>query len=62
MRIGGQDFRRQLLERRDVVQDPESAPVGRQREVVEALLHGDPIDGSVRQTALQRLPVLSIVE
>ena len=49
-----------LPQRRDVVENPESAPVRRDEQVVT--MNGDVADGSNRQIQLQRLPVIAIVE
>ena len=50
----------QLAQRRDVVQDPERAPVGRRDEV--AVLDHEVVHRDDRQVAAQRLPVGAIVE
>src|SRR6266436_4622257 len=62
VRTRRQHFRGQLLEWSNVVQNPESPAVSSQGQIVKALLHRDPIDRRVRQAALKRLPILSIVE
>ncbi len=55
------DLRGQLLQRRKVIENPKAAPVGRDDHVVELLLNGNPVNRSVRQIVLQRLPVGTIV-
>ena len=62
MRVGCQNLRRHLLERSNVIQNPKATPVCCQGQVVKALLHRNPIHGSMRQPALQRLPGFAIVE
>ena len=62
VRGGVQILWRHLAERRDVVQNPGAAAVGADDEIVEVLLHDEPVRRRVRQVVLQRLPVLAIVE
>ena len=62
VRVRRLHLRRDLLQRRDVVHDPEAAAVGRDHQVVEVLLHDDAGHRRVRQIVLQRQPALSIVE
>ncbi len=62
MCFGRADLWRELLERSDVVENPEAAAVGGHDEVVEPLLNGEPVDWRVRQTGLQRLPVFAVVK
>src|SRR4029077_9116762 len=62
MRLGRADLRRELLERSNVIQNPEAAPVSGHREVVEPLLNGQPVDWRVRKPGLQRLPILPVVK
>ena len=62
MCLGRADLRRKLLERGNVVQNPEAAPVSGHRQIVEPLLNGQPVDRRVRQAGLERLPVLPVVE
>ena len=52
----------ELLERGDVVHDPEAPAVGRDHQIVEMLLHHDPGHRGMRKIALQRQPVLAGVE
>ena len=56
------DLRTQLLQRRDVVQDPEAAPVGPHHQVVEVFLHLDPVHRRHRHVVHERLPVVPVVE
>ena len=51
-----------LFERRDVVHDVEATAVGGKHDVVRLLLNDDPTHGRVRQSFLQWLPVLPVVE
>src|SRR5580704_3552239 len=62
MRIRRQHFRGQLLQRSNVIQNPESPPVSSQRQIVKAFLHRNPIDRRMRQARLKGLPILSVVE
>src|SRR6185437_11097466 len=62
VRVRVQHLRRQIAQRRYVVENPRAAAVGGNHEIVELLLHGDPVDRRVRQVELQRLPVLTVVE
>ena len=55
-------LRCELLERGQVVENPEAAPVGGDDQVVKAFLHLNAVHRRVRQIHLQRLPVLPIVE
>ncbi len=57
-----QHLRGHLLERGDVVHDPEAAPVGRDHQVVEPLLHHDAGDRGVGQVGLKREPPVAGVE
>src|SRR5579884_4517892 len=50
-----------LLERRDVVQNPKAAPVGRYHQIVEPLLDLDPRNRCVWQSGLQRPPAFPVV-
>ena len=52
----------ELLQRGDVVQDPEAPPVGGNHQIVEVLLDRDVVDRRMRQVALERLPQLAIIE
>jgi len=52
MCLGRADLRRKLLERGNVVQNPEAAPVSGHRQIVEPLLNGQPVDRRVRQAGL----------
>src|SRR5260370_30484683 len=61
-RLGIERLWRDLAQRRNVVQDPEAAPVGRDREIAEVLLHGQPVDRRVRQVVLKREPLDPVVE
>src|SRR5439155_14414308 len=51
-----------LLERSHVIENEKAAAVGPDHEIVEVRLHGQPVDGSVRQLGLERLPTGAIVE
>src|SRR5437879_194942 len=62
MGLGRANLRRELLERSNVVQNPEAAAVRGHGEVVESLLNGEPVDWCVREPGLQRLPVLAVVK
>ena len=62
VRVGAEHLRRELLQRREVVHDPEASPVGRDDEIVEVLLHRDPVHRRARHVGLQRLPAVAIVE
>src|SRR5580692_1752343 len=53
---------RHLLQRSDVVENVETASVGRDYEVMESFLYHSPSDRSVRQACIQRPPVASVVE
>ena len=50
-----------LLNRRDVVENPKAAAISGNCQIVETLLNDHPINRRMRQVALQRLPVRSIV-
>src|SRR5882757_8724017 len=62
MRVRGEHFLSQLLQGSDVVEDPEASPIRGERQIMEALLNGDPVDRRMWQLRLQRLPILSIVK
>lgn len=53
---------RELPERRQVVEDPEPAPVRPHDEIAEVLLHHEPVDGRGRQIVDECLPVVAVVE
>ena len=55
-------LRRELLQRREVVEDEEAASVGRDDEVVEMLLDDQAVHRRVRHAELHRLPVIAVVE
>ena len=56
----GRALRRELAQRRDVVQDPERAAVGGDHEIVA--VHHQVVNRRDGQVELQRLPVRSVVE
>ena len=58
----GRGFLSHLLQRSDVVQDVKPAPVGRDHQIVELLLHRHPGDGRVRQAFGESGPVASVIE
>ena len=60
--VGSQDVVAQLLQRRDVIQDPKAAAVRTDNEIVEVLLNREPVHRCVRQVVLQRQPVAPVVE
>jgi len=62
MRVRAEHFGRQLLQRGNVIQDPEPASVGCNRQIVEILLRRDPVHRRVRQIVLQRLPAPTVVK
>ena len=62
VRVGVEHLRRHLAQGGDVVEDPDAATVRRDHQIVELLLHHEPVHRCVRQVHLQRLPVLAIVE
>src|SRR5215475_3304430 len=51
-----------LFQRRDVIEDVESAAVGRDDEVMEVLLYHSPRHGSMWQAGIERSPVSTVVE
>ena len=53
VRVGIQRLRGHLAERRDVVQNTGAAAVGADDEIVEVLLHDEPVRRRVRQVVLQ---------
>src|SRR5579872_543368 len=55
-------FGRHLLERRDVVENVDAAPIGGNHEIVELLLNHGPRNRRVRQTAGQRGPMPAVVD
>ena len=57
----GRQLWRQLPERCDVVQHPEAAAVRGDDEIVEVFLDGEPMHRRVRQSGLEREPVLPLV-
>src|SRR5258706_4503271 len=56
------DSVRELLERAEVIEEVEAAPVRRDDEVVEALLQGEPRDRRVRELRLEGFPLPAVVE
>src|SRR5437660_1025626 len=60
VRRGGANPGIELMQRREVVEDPERAALGRDDQVL--VVHPDVVDGHVRQVELERLPVPAIVE
>src|SRR5262249_17898009 len=52
----------ELLERREVVEDPEAASVGADNEILKMILDDDPMNRRMRQIVLQWLPTVAIVE
>lgn len=56
VRVLGQHLVRELPDGRDVVEDPEAAPVRPDHQVVEVRLHLHPVHGRVRKIALERVP------
>ena len=61
MRIRVPHFSGHLLDRRDVIHDPEAATVRRDNQIVEVLLHGDPVNRRMRQIVLHRLPIFAVI-
>ena len=59
-RIRARPRRRDLPERRHVVQDPERAPVGRDDEI--GVVNRDVVDRGRREVELQRLPAIAAIE
>ena len=59
MRRSGRDFRAELPQRRDVIQDPERPPVSSDDHIV--MMNDQIADRSRRQIHLQRLPVVAVV-
>ena len=51
-----------LLERRDVVHDPEAAPVRSDDQVIEMLLHDEAVHGRRREVVPEQLPCVAVVE
>ena len=62
MHVRRENFRRELLKRRDVVKDPEAAAVRPQHQVVEMLLDNHPVYGRVGQVRVQEEPGGAVVE
>ena len=62
MSVGSQHLVGELLERRDVVHDPEAATVGGDDQIVEVLLHHHVVDRGVGQVVLKGQPVPAVVE
>jgi len=52
----------ELLQRRQIVQNPEAASVGGDHEIIEVLLNHHAVDGRMGQVLLQRLPVIAFVK
>src|SRR5690242_6207356 len=52
----------ELLERGEIVKNPEAAPIGSDYEIFEMVLHGNPVNRCVRQIVLQRLPVVAVIK
>ena len=60
MRVGARDRAGHLVERREVVEDPERAAVGRDHQI--GVLHDQVVDRRDRQVARQPLPRAAVVE
>ena len=52
MRVRVRHLSGHLLNRGDVVENPKAAAISRDDQIVELLLHGDPINGRVWQIHL----------
>ncbi len=59
---GGQHLVGELLQGRDVVQNPEPPAIGGHHQVVEVLLDRKPIHGRLGEIGLQRYPVPAVIE
>ena len=60
--VGIDDLLGELLEGRDVIQDPETTSIGPDHQVVEMLLDHQPMHGRVGEVGLKRLPVRPVIE
>src|SRR6266508_615755 len=56
------DCRRQVLERTQVIQNPEATSIRRNHEIVERILDHESVYWRVGQIHLQRLPAIAVVD
>ena len=62
MDFGIQRFLRHLLQRRDVIHDPEAPAIRSHYQIAEMFLDRQPVDWSMGKIGLQRHPFFSIIK
>jgi len=60
--IGFKNFGSKLLERCNIIQNPETPAIGGNDQVVKMFLDGKPVDWGMREVILQRKPIFTIIE